>query len=40
MRSRGFTLIEVVVVIVLLGIVGSMTASIISKAAGSEIFQQ
>lgn len=32
MRARGFTLIEVVVVIVLLGIVGSMTASIISSS--------
>lgn len=32
MRGRGFTLIEVVVVIVLLGIVGSMTASIISSS--------
>ncbi|MFO7604366.1 MAG: type II secretion system protein [Gammaproteobacteria bacterium] len=32
MRARGFTLIEVIVVIVLLGIVGSMTASIISSS--------
>ena len=32
MRARGFTLIEVVVVIVLLGIVGTMTASIISSS--------
>lgn len=32
MRAHGFTLIEVVVVIVLLGIVGSMTASIISSS--------
>jgi MSHA biogenesis protein MshO len=32
MRARGFTLIEVVVVIVLLGIVGAMTTSIISSS--------
>lgn len=32
MRARGFTLIEVVVVIVLLGIVGTMTTSIISSS--------